>query len=364
MHYRIACLACAVILLSTSCQQPLVMRDETLPHKPADDVPEVRIDAPWRVPLGVPFRMSVTYYVPSDDKGAPPQTAVSADDTGEITYEPSDFVLKANETKDVRVTVNSTTSGLAELMVTDDCCEDPRLSIETGFRGRVAWDAGQALESQTSQWATLSILDPSDRPLALDAPVSLDVKVSGALIRLPGENTWHHELPVHLPHGSSGSPTFEILPQPLFSTEGTVQVRGFLNDESFVLFDSSLRFKILPPWWIRLGVTVLGAILYSLYPLIQKSTGPLRLAVAKAILAGAFGGLFAWALADWNVLGIKTDPEHLTGYFVLGLLTAYAGVEPAFEKLAQRKDKPPEESRDEMKRGAAAETKDAAVQGT
>src|SRR5260221_10167733 len=118
MHYRIACLACAATLLSASCQQPPTTRDEGPPRKPAADVREVRIDAPWRVPLGVPFRMSVTYYVPAEDKSAPLQTAVSADDTGEITYLPSDFVLKANETKDIRVTVNSTTSGLAELMVT------------------------------------------------------------------------------------------------------------------------------------------------------------------------------------------------------------------------------------------------------
>jgi len=100
-----------------------------------------------------------------------------------------------------------------------------------------------------------------------------------------------------------------------------------------------LHFKILPPIWIRLGVTILGAIIYSLYQLVHKLSGPLRKALTQTVIAGAFAGLFGWALADWNVLGIRTDPEHLTGYFVLGLLTAYAGVEPMFEKFSRRREK-------------------------
>jgi hypothetical protein len=337
MPARIFWLASLPLVVLTACQR-VTANDAVLTKPNQADVPEVRIDAPWRVQPDIPFRMAVTYYVPADDTSAPPTTAVSADDTGDVTYDPSDFTLKANETKNVAVKVNKTSSGLAELMVTDDCCADPRLSVDAGFRGRLVWDAGTSLESQTSQRATLMVLDTSDHPLPLDAPITIEVRVSGALVRFNGDPTWHSRTRTILPRGSTASPTLDVMPQPLFSTDGAMQVQGFLNDETFVLLDSPLRFKILPPWWVRLGVTILGAIIYGFYQLAHKLPGSLPRAFMQTLLAGIFAGIFAWALADWNVLGIRTDPEHLTGYFVLGILTAVAGVEPMFEKLARRRD--------------------------
>jgi hypothetical protein len=303
-----------------------------------EDQPELRIDAPWRVEAGVPFHMVVTYYVPAKhDADVLPVTKVTTDNTGDVTYSPTDFTLAANERKDVTVIVKRTQSGLAELTLTDDCCDDPRLSVDTGFRGRFKWDAGAPLESQVSQWATIAVVDGADRPLPLDAPIKLNVRSSGALIRYSGQASWSSELTADLAPGSTGSPTIEIRPQPMSSTEGTLQVRAFLNDESLVLVDTPLRFKIIPPTWIRLGATILGALVYTLFQLSKTIKGHLGSALVRAVAAGIFAGIFGWALADWNLLGIKTDPEHLTGYFVLGILTAYAGVEPVLDRFAKRR---------------------------
>ena len=129
------------------------------------------------------------------------------------------------------------------------------------------------------------------------------------------------------------------MPDTLAASHGALQVRGFLNDESQVLFDHVLPFEIVPPIWVRIGITILGALIYSMYAMSRTYSGRLFSELSKALGSGTFAGVLAWALADWNVLGIRIDTSHLTGYFVLGLVTSYAGVEPILARLIARNER-------------------------
>jgi hypothetical protein len=178
-----------------------------------------------------------------------------------------------------------------------------------------------------------------DRPLSLDAPIKLRLAAGHALIRQKQTDAWSDHVDVLIPKGASDSGPFELKPDTLAASHGTLHVRGFLNDDSQVLLDHVLPFEIEPPIWVRIGITVLGALIYSMYATSRTHSNQLFSDVAKALASGVFAGVLGWALADWNVLGIRIDTSHLTGYFVLGLVTSYAGVEPILARLMARSER-------------------------
>jgi ABC-type phosphate/phosphonate transport system permease subunit len=104
-----------------------------------------------------------------------------------------------------------------------------------------------------------------------------------------------------------------------------------------VIFDAMEPFDIVSPWWMRVGVAILGGLSYSVYQLIrtvprEQFVGHL---LTKTVPAGVFAGVLAWTFSDLDILGVHADTSHLTGYFVLGLIVSYAGVESLLRRLGR-----------------------------
>jgi hypothetical protein len=302
---------------------------------------KILIDAPSRVAPHKTFKLRVSYSVMPDPKGQPGEKRImhiSADRSADVVYNPYEFDLMPNGFTFIDVTVNPTVSGLAEILLASSHYHNVHLSVNTGFRGHVKWRANQSLESGTSHYDTINFVDDLDRPLSLDAPITLRLVGGNAKIRKFGGSAWSDHIDLPIPIGASDAGLLEIEPTTLVARHGSLEARGFLNDENEVLFDQLFTFEIEPPVWVRLGMTIAGALLYTLYALSRTLSGRVVMEVAKAIVSGVFAGVLAWAFADWNVLGIRIDTSRLTGYFILGLITSYAGVEPLLARFAVRNE--------------------------
>jgi len=303
----------------------------------------ISMDAPSRITPSRPFDLRVTYSVTLNRDGQPFDARVMrvfTDNTADMHYKPREFVLPPNTSTIVSAVADRTQSGLAQVLIAGDHYHNVQLTLDEGFRGRVDWHNEEPLESGTGHWRMLNFVDNQDRPIALDAPIVLRLTTGNARIRPREVLPWSDRFDIVVPKGATDAGPFEMEPTPMAGAEGTLEVRGYLDESATeALFDRVLTFDILPPMWIRLGVTILGALVYSIYGLSRSVQRSLHRDLIQTLTSAAFAGVLAWALADWNVLGIRIDSARLTGYFVLGLVTSYAGVEPVLTRLVQRRER-------------------------
>ncbi len=261
------------------------------------------VDLPWKAEQNKPFRMDV-WYVPKVRQKA-------------------------------TVTVTKSPSGLAEIIVTSECCDDISMSVDTGFKGRLKWKTPPALESRTIHPATIEIVDSQDRPLQLDAPIHLRLSSSNAQMQAQN-GKWVDTLEFVLRDGESSTPTFLLRPTPFDASTGGIQVTGFLNDESYTVLKSNLDFDVTPPWWLRLSMAAFGGLLFSAYRTFRGGREWTTRRVLSPLGVGLLAGGFAYIIADWDVLGIKTDTTHLRAFVVLGLVVSYVGIEPLLAAITKR----------------------------
>jgi hypothetical protein len=304
----------------------------------------LRADLPWKVEINKPFKMLVWYKSTNSTSGA---FSVSTDVSEKVGYDPDTVTLQhPNLRQKIMVTVGSAPSGLAELMVVSDCCgEGIVVTVDAGFKGRVRWKTPPSLESRSVRPATIELVDSQDQPLALDAPMHLKLAATNAEIRAEGKS-WGNALDFALGDGDRSTPTFEMRPTPLDVASGTIQVTGYINKPDYIILKTNLDFDISPPWWLRLGMAACGGLLFSIYRIFRKRSGWTVSSIVRAGGTGVAAGLFAYVLADLDVLGIKLDTTHLRAFVVLGLVVAYAGVEPILSAFVKKPASRPAQSED------------------
>jgi hypothetical protein len=274
------------------------------------------------------------WYVPAENGSTIPAD-VFMDISERVTYKPDHLTLSAKVRQRAMVTVTKSPSGLAEVMVTSECCDDISMSVDAGFKGRLRWKTPSAVESREVQPTSIEIVDSQDRPLQLDAPMHLRLTSSNAEIRI-SDGKWLDSLEFILRDGDTATPTFYLRPTPLDASTGSIQVSGFLNDKSYTVLKSNLNFDITPPWWLRLGMAALGGLLFSAYRTFRRGGELSVRKVFKPLSVGLLAGGFAYIIADWDVLGIKMDTTHLRAFVVLGLIVSYIGIEPLLAIIAKR----------------------------
>lgn len=289
-------------------------------------------DLPWKVEINKPFKMWVWYKSKNPSAGS---VDVNTDVSEKVLYDPETETLpQPNKRKKIMVTVKNAPSGLAELIVTSDYCQGIVFTVDAGFKGRLKWKTPPSLESRSVRPATIELVDSQDQPLALDAPMHLKLVSTNAEIRAEGK-PWGSTLDFALGDGDHSTPAFEIRPTPLDVASGTMQVTGYINKPDYVIVKTNLDFDISPPWWLRLGMAACGGLLFSVYRTFRTKSWSLS-SIGRAGGTGVAAGLFAYVLADWNVLGIKIDTTHLRAFVVLGLIVAYAGIEPILGAILKK----------------------------
>jgi len=124
---------------------------------------------------------------------------------------------------------------------------------------------------------------------------------------------------------------FSVSPRPL---EVSLLV-GLGNDPStgaqYKGFSATLTFESVPPWWVRLPIWLLGALVLALAsasPLVRKRGTRRRLGwrIASAIVSSVVMFAFVEAAASRLPSAVEEVPWLLWGCFLLGVAFASAGV--------------------------------------
>ena len=327
-------------LLAVACLQH---QDKSANNSSAPPTPgepsQIDIDAPVRVTAGKPFSMRVFYSVAADKHGQPADKRnmhVVTDRSADVVYCPTDLDLPPNCGSDIDVTVNPTRSGLAELLVASDHYHNVQLSVDVGFHGQAQWAAKEPLEGGRSNYEWISFVDELGNPLSLDAPLLIRIFVANGAVRQFGAEQWSNQIDIIVPKGARDTGALEVRPTLLVGSPGTLALRAFLNDDKQMLFGQSFKFDIVPPVWLRLVVAIAGSLAYSVYVASRAHAADRTVGATKAVVAALLAGVLAWAFADLSILGIRVDTTHLTGYFIAGLLTSYAGIEPLLARFVAK----------------------------
>jgi len=299
----------------------------SLTTTPPED-PQLLVDVPWQIEAAHSTTMRVSFVGTSTIE----RTHVVADRSSTVIYDPEEFDITPDRNRNIQVTVRRTPSGLAELRLDPECCDQTALTVTTGFTPRLRWRSPESLESNTTRAVMLEFIDAQDRPGPLDAPVQLRVVPSNALIRT-GTGTWTDHLDFDLPMGASLCPVFQIMSTSRDTARGLLQVTGYVNDHTYVLFNSNFDFEITPPATLRFAACIAGALLYSLYENTKRRSRRWWWPLVRAVTTSFVAGVLAYAATNLNLLGIRVDLSRLTGFLLAGFLMSYAGVEPLLERL-------------------------------
>jgi hypothetical protein len=315
-----------------------------------DDAPKIELDAPWSVLPNSRFTLWVNYT--ADRETAAPMI-VRMEPTSGITYfgyPDLEMKLEPGERKSVDVAFGHTTSGLAQLMLgtrpADPNTEllvptDPlRLVIDSGFSGTVEWRKPRPIDSYSTESVVLSFVDNHHRAIQLDAPIRLCITApAGSSVREDNSKPWKSTINIDVPANASETVPFDVKPLDFSSSTEDLNVVGYINAfdvEKQFLFRESIPFQVVPPIWMRLAVTVAGALLCSLWLYSRRAERVLTLALGRAIFTSLVAAMVAYALADLNVLGIRIDTTQLTGFFVIGVMVSYVGLDQMLERVMKK----------------------------
>jgi hypothetical protein len=289
---------------------------------------------PDTVAINVPFKMDASYLPDKPVNGA--RANVFFDRGTNVQYDPPELILEPFRRKQITVTVKKAPSGLARIAAYSGCCPDRIATVLCDFKGRLRALDPDNLESRKNQPVSVLLEDNQGRPLILDSDLDLRIATYNADVSADGK-IWQTTIVSKIRKGAARSDFVYIRPTPVDVADGHIQVTGF-GDGGNVAFSDDLAFKITSPWWLKLGMAMLGAFLYALYKRLNSPADETEvLTFLKSLGAALVAGAFAYELANLNVFGIKLDTTSLHGFVMLGLLTAYVGVEPLLSKLVERR---------------------------
>ena len=317
-----------VLLTATAAAPP--------PKAPDADEPHIELDAPWTVQPNSQFDMAVKYVAETGDEPA----EVTMGTTNGVTYSARSMTLNPGETKHVTVTVAKTASGLAQLMLMTNLKDNALLTVDAGFSGSLEWRKPRPIDSYGTESIALSFLDNHHRPIPLDAPIALRVVAPAhTQVRNARSAAWASFVDLNVPTGATETEPIDVQPKGFsaFSEELHVVAKINADDEDpQVLFNEVIPFQVVPPVWMRISVTLAGALLCSIWQYSRRAERLLTWSLATAIFASVIAAIVAFALADLNVLGIRIDTSQLTGYFVIGVMASYIGLDQMLERVVKK----------------------------
>ena len=266
-----------------------------------------------------------------------------------VFYDQSSFTLKPGEVHRVTATVKKSNSGLA---VIHAFAENWVPIDATIYVGGVALKLVAKIEQPVESYRRKSFLvgftDNTGQPVKLEGDASLLLEGTNIRLCLDDSSGCGAKVVLPLKKEVSDSKTVQVKANSWSADSGTITMTltttplGYYNVAS-----GTFSVAIVPAWWILTIMGMLGGLTYSMIQFLRASLQSRRKhpravwikKVALAALAGIVPGAFAYPLAAYNVLGIKTDTTSLRGFFILGLLFAYAGMDVVLAWWAPKKTK-------------------------
>ncbi len=293
----------------------------------------IEVALPAEVQLNQPFIAEVS--LTPDDPNFAGTVTVSAGKNQKVKCEPDEFQLKPGQRQKVTVTVLSSNTGLGVVYFYANGW-DPfdTTVIVGGVTTRLLISLNKPIESRTVENFYVALNDKEGKTVRLDASASLQFQASNLWLYSDQTKEWRPDISAALKIGEAIS--FPLKLKATSWTPGTGLIRvQLVTPQGLAVYDESVTVQIRPPWYVPLLVAIGGGLFLSLWQFLRRTLASRRKtssrarwsALAKALLLGLGGGVLAYLLADWNVLGIRTDTTGLRGFFILGLLFSYVGAD-------------------------------------
>jgi hypothetical protein len=262
---------------------------------------------------------------------------ITTDDGDNVSYKPSTFELKPGKRKLVKVKINKSGAGIVPIaLFAEEEYYPYKTELEVGFQGHLKLPNSVPLSYGDPAAVNISIVDGNDKSLSVDAPLEMDIQAVDALLSdglAPQGSAYvwanHIRLPIH--PGARSSPQFQIKSTNIQG--GSVHLLATLNlqFEGPVVAQDSFSLNVNPALWLPILLAICGSLLYGAYSFVQVTKTrwqDISLQIATSII----GGIIAYLFANFDLLGIKLDPNVLKTYPLLGFLFSYIGIEVLLSK--------------------------------
>lgn len=302
----------------------------------ADELGSLTTELPVEVEKNKQFDFEVRLSPASGD--FKDSVTVNMQQNPNIVYDPRSFTLTPGQTQKVTATVNKSASGLAWIFASASNWKPISRSIVVGGSGvRLNLILGQPVESRRARNFSVGFVDEAGTPVNLEAEGILSLEASlGSNLVFYSEQTkqWTNEIYVVVEKGNDESRPLQLRATSWVADTGKVLI-SLKTPENNKVRTASFTIDIVPPWWLLMGNGMLGGLLYSLVQYLRNILGSTRKRsvaawlrqISLAMLLGIVPGALAYLFAAWNILGIKADTTSLKGFFILGFLFAYIGMD-------------------------------------
>jgi len=267
-----------------------------------------------------------------------------------VLYDQRSFLLKPGEAHKVIATVKKSNSGLAVIVAFAENWLPIDVSIYVGGAPlKLVGKVEQPVESYRRKPFLVGFTDDAGKPVKLEGDASL--LLEGTNIRLCLNDSSDCGATVVLPLKKEvyESKAIQLKANSWFAESGVITMTVTTPSGYYNVASGTFNVAIVPAWWILTIMGLLGGLTYSMIQFLRTSLQSRRkhprAVWIKNTLIAAVAGLapaaLAYPLAAWNVLGIKTDTTSLRGFFILGLLFAFVGMDGVLEVLSPKKAKAP-----------------------
>jgi hypothetical protein len=286
------------------------------------DKPYIVLICPYTGTVNEPFTASV-YILP------PPRTAISvtiSSDTPATHFSQSQFTIKGSVKKYFTVTAkNVPRSGLLFVYANADGFDETAQDVDLGFDGHLKSSWSHPLIPEEPRTMSLEIDDKEGKPISVTG--DLEVKLDSADGFFVG-NKDPHSLALSIPSGSRATPQFQI--QPMSLRGGDVYLSAVLTTpSSHVLAQDQFSFPVKPVWWLPILLALLGGSLHAIYKIVRVPDDQTITSRGYVIISttSLLGGFIGYLFTDFDLLGLKLDPNVLRTYVIVGFLFSYLGIE-------------------------------------
>jgi hypothetical protein len=300
-------------------------------------------ELPVEVETNKSFDFDVRLKPAGDFKGT---VKVAMQQNPNVDYQPRTFSLSPGQTQTVTATVRKSNSGLAIIYASADNWQPIDTAIVVGGAPiQLNAKIEQPVESYRRKSFIVSFTDEAGKPVRLEAGAKMLLELSNLLISQNGKD-WLSEITLPLDKEDDETKPLQLKATSWYADNGIIKM-NLTTGQGYKIKSSSVNVAIVPPWWVLMMMGMLGGLMYSMIQFLRtvlqsrrkRSTAAWAKKVSLAVLLGIVPGALAYLLAAWNILGIKTDTTNLKGFFILGLMFAYVGMDVVLALTAPKKAK-------------------------
>lgn len=288
-----------------------------------EDKPYIYISAPYVGQVNKPFQIQVSLVPPSKEP-----VTIELESKHSISYSVKRFQLTGSQVQLVLATIKSNPRSGLEIIYAfgDNEYQSGWGVVDVGFDGRLKSNWSEPLTRDRPTTLSLAILDKEGKPIPFESDLELTLDSADGILNPGGDQT---PTKMTVPGFSRSTPQFQIKPRSALG--GNVHLSAVLTvpNYSHVLAQEQFVFAAQPAWWVPVLLAIFGGLLHATYKIVRM-TLPTRKAlytsiaiVATSCVAAFIGYLFA----DFDLLGLKLDPNVLRTYPIVGFLFSYFGIE-------------------------------------